>query len=326
MAKVLIIKLGYSETIDAEISRVSSLGDTLRTTVVLHEFQNDHVTWLVDEKAYELIEGNPLIHRPLIYDLTSVLQLESEHFDTVINFEKVPGICALADRIRAWKRYGFAFDPIKGEAVSRDGSERVFTLCKSLTEKRSHREPWQKMLIEMIGGTWSGQEYILGYKPHTQERFDFGLNHVVGPKWPTKAWPRAQWEAVANALESMGYSVSWQEGLANLKEYSDWINSCRVLITTDSLGFHLALALRKHTLALYGPTNSNETFMYGRGASLHAENFSCLPCLSNICRNDRFCMNEIDPILVIETAKKLLKERTAFHRLTANASIAAAPN
>ena len=33
--KVLIIKLGYSETLDPEIGRVPSLGDVMRTTVIL---------------------------------------------------------------------------------------------------------------------------------------------------------------------------------------------------------------------------------------------------------------------------------------------------
>jgi len=34
--KILIIKLGYSETLDPEIGRVPSLGDVLRTTPILH--------------------------------------------------------------------------------------------------------------------------------------------------------------------------------------------------------------------------------------------------------------------------------------------------
>ena len=54
MAKILIVKMGYSETLDSHMSRISSLGDVLRTTVILHLFKNDHVTWLVDEKAYLL--------------------------------------------------------------------------------------------------------------------------------------------------------------------------------------------------------------------------------------------------------------------------------
>ncbi|HCJ65939.1 MAG TPA: glycosyl transferase, partial [Elusimicrobia bacterium] len=67
MAKVLIIKLGYSETLDKEISVTSSLGDVLRTTIILNYFKNDVVTWLVDEKAYPLLEGNPYVKRILIF-------------------------------------------------------------------------------------------------------------------------------------------------------------------------------------------------------------------------------------------------------------------
>ncbi|MDP2946470.1 MAG: glycosyltransferase family 9 protein, partial [bacterium] len=92
MAKILIIKLGYSETLDAEISRKSSLGDVLRTTVLLHAFKDDNVTWIVDERAFPLLEENPYIKQILIFDLISVLQLMSEEFDMIINFEKVPGI------------------------------------------------------------------------------------------------------------------------------------------------------------------------------------------------------------------------------------------
>src|SRR5512145_2420575 len=130
MAKVLIIKLGYSETIDPEISRTSSLGDVLRTTVILYPFKDDHVTWLVDAAAYPLLEGNPFINRILIFDLASVLQLQKERFDTVINLEKVPGVCALADSVSAWRRYGFRFDEQRGEAEAYDGCEKVFSLCK----------------------------------------------------------------------------------------------------------------------------------------------------------------------------------------------------
>ncbi len=39
--KVLIIKLAYSETLDEEIGLETSLGDMLRTTVVLHLFKDE---------------------------------------------------------------------------------------------------------------------------------------------------------------------------------------------------------------------------------------------------------------------------------------------
>lgn len=308
--KALIIKLGHSETLDAEISRTSSLGDVLRTTVVLHELKDHHITWLVDEAAYELIENNPYIDRPMVYDLSSVLQLQNEYYDTIINFEKVPGICALAENIKARHRFGFGFDPILGEATSRDGAEKVFTLCKNISDKKNHSESWQKILIEMIGGKWNFQEYVLGYQPKSKPVYDFGFNFVVGPKWPTKAWSLNNWKSLESKMAAKGKSVSWQTGLANLKEYMEWINSCHTLVTCDSLGFHLALALKKRVVVLYGPTNSNETFMYNRGIGVKAQNFSCMPCLQPKCVNDTFCMDSISVDSVFAAAL-LVKESSS---------------
>lgn len=303
--KVLIIKLGYSETLDPEVSRTTSLGDVLRTTVILHAFRDCEVTWLVDEKAYPLLEGNPHIRRILSYDLTSVLQLKAESFDTVVNFEKVPGICALADSINAWRRFGFRFDAASGEARAYDGCERVFTLCKDTEEKRHHTESWQQMLMDIVGAPWTGQEYVLGYKPKGKVTHDVGFNHIVGPKWPTKAWPEAHWKRLEALLAPA--SVSWQKGLNNLYEYIEWVHSCRALVTTDSLGLHIALALRKPVVVLYGPTHANETYLYGRGSAIYPKGYDCLPCFSPTCHQPVHCLQTITPEQVAESFRALAR-------------------
>ncbi len=301
--KVLVIKLGYSETIDPEIGRITSLGDVLRTTVILHHFKDAHVTWLVDEKALALLEGNPLIHRILTYDLSSVLQLQHERFDTVINFEKVPGVCALADSINAWRRYGFRFDDQTGTAKAYDRCESVYTLCQNPDIKKRHTESWQKILLETIGAEWKGQEYILGYRPRTPETFDVGFNHAVGSKWPTKAWPQEHWKELERLLAPR--TVTWQKGFDDIHEYIDWINTCRTLVTNDSLGLHIALALRKNVIVLYGPTNSNETFFYDRGVGLYPEGYDCLPCFSPVCTQEVHCLKTITPRQVLNELDRL---------------------
>jgi heptosyltransferase-2 len=293
--KVLIVKLGYSETLDKDVSRTTSLGDVLRTTVVLHHFKDDQVTWLVDEKAYPLLDGNPYIHRILNYDLSSVLQLQNERFDTVINFEKVPGLCALADSIRAWRRYGFRFDAETGEALAYDGCEQVFSLIRDPQKKRTHTTSWQQILMEMIGSRWKGQEYILGYRPRSKAVYDVGMNHMVGSKWPTKTWPEPYWKELARRVEEEGHSVSWQQGLADIYQYADWVNSCRALVTCDSLGLHIALALKKQVVVLYGPTNSNETYLYDRGVGIFPKGYDCLPCFSGVCDQEVHCMKTVKP-------------------------------
>ena len=306
MAKVLIIKLGYSETMDAGISKVTSLGDVLRSTVILHLFKDDQVTWLVDEGAYPLLEGNPYIHRLLPYDLSSVLQLQRERYDTVVNLEKVPGICALADSINAWRRYGFRFDEVSGQAQPYDGCQTVFALCGDEKLKQEHTVSWQESLLRIVGGVWEGQEYILGYRPRSEERFDIGLNWAVGSKWPNKGWPTGRWDELEEMI-SGDYSVSSQQGMENLNLYMEWINSCRLLVTNDSLGLHIALALGKKVVVLYGPTNPHETCFYGRGELLYPEvGYDCIPCLKQVCRRERSCMDSISPRRVKERIDRLL--------------------
>ncbi|MBI5483419.1 MAG: glycosyltransferase family 9 protein [Deltaproteobacteria bacterium] len=306
MAKILIIKLGYSETIDAGISTVPSLGDVLRTTVILHPFKGDNVTWLVDEGAYPLLKNNPYINRILTYDLSSVLQLQRERYDTVINLEKGPGICALADSINAWRRYGFRFDEQSGTALAYDGCEWLFNLCSDKNLKKTHPASWQESLLKIIGASWEGQEYLLGYHPATREVHDVGFNWAVGSKWPNKGWPGRHWEELKTLLQGER-SCSMQQGMDNLNLYMDWINSCRLLVTNDSLGLHIALALKKKVVVLYGPTNPNETWFYGRGELLFPDvEYDCIPCLGPVCSRNTCCMEFISPHAVKERIDRLL--------------------
>jgi len=320
MAKILIIKLGYSETLDAEISRKSSLGDVLRTTVLLHAFKDDQVTWLVDEHAFPLLEGNPYIKQLLIFDVISVLQLMAEEFDMVINFEKVPGICALVSKINAWKHAGFRFDAKEGVAKAYDGAEDILSMCLNVDKKRDGKIYWQQALMEMIGKRWNGEEYILGYKPKSSERFDVGLNHKVGGKWPNKAWPEDYWHELFDLLAGQN-TVSWQRGTENIKEYIEWINSCRLIVTNDSLGLHIALALKKKVVVLFGPTAHSEIYMYNRGVIVLPEknDYDCLPCLTSTCVRERSCMYDISPKKVFGIIENIWKggdlvERDSYSR------------
>lgn len=308
MAKVLIIKLGYSETLDKDISATTSLGDVLRTTVILNFFKADDVSWLVDKKASALLEKNPLINRVLVYNLETVLQLARERFDTVINLEKVPGICALADSINAWRRFGFRFDEYRGQAQSYDGAEKVLALSLSLYEKRKSKKYWQEALVEMVGKSWKGEEYILGYKPKGKAIYDIGFNWAVGDKWKNKAWPKEYWQDLEKLLKDK-YSITWQRGLDNLSDYIEWINSCRLVVTNDSLGMHLAIALKKQVIAFFGPSSSNEVYLYNRGKILLPKTgYKCMPCLQRECFQKTNCLRFIKPKDVLREIERLYRK------------------
>jgi len=307
----LIIKLGYSETLDPEIGGYTSLGDVLRTTPILHCFKNDHITWLVDESAYPLLKNNSFINRILFYNLTTVLQLQEEQFDIVINLEKVPGICALAGNIKAWLRFGYRFDSALGEARSYENSHNAFQVYNDLENKKQARHIWQEILFEMIGQKWHGEKYIFAERPKTNNNI-IGLNYLIGRKWPSKAWPRKKWDDLSKLLEKNGYEISWQDGRNDLETYIDWVNRCNVIITADSLGLHLAIALQKNIIALFGPTLEHEVYLYDLGYKILPDaTYDCIPCLKNQCREKVPCMDTIS----IETVFKKIKEITWWGKL-----------
>lgn len=311
--KVLIFKMGYSETLDKDAdSRKASLGDVLRCTPLLHLYKKDHVTWVTSQEALPLIENNSYVDKLLVFDPVTTLQLQSEQFDTVINLEKVPGICALADKIpSAWRHYGFRFNTQTGMAEAYDRAFEVLAVSSDPKAKKENQKTSQELLFEMVGAKWNGEEYILSYQPKTQEKYDIGLNIKVGEKWPTKFWPIKNWNKLEEVLKKE-YSVTRQDKqdpkiLANLHDYMDWINSCKMIVTNDSLGLHLALAFKKKVLSLFGPTPHKEVYFYGRGKAILPKDIpECMPCYSSKCLNDNLCINSIIPEEVYTQIKKEL--------------------
>lgn len=303
MVKILIIKLGYSETLDYEVSKTVSLGDVVRTTPILEalkeKYPKSNIVFLTDYKAKELVENNRYIDKLLIWDEFIGFLLLREKFDIVINLEKHPGICALTDMIDAWQKFGFRLD--KNFEIAE--YEKNVSFIDYINNKKLKKDYWQKILIEHLGIEWKEQKYSLGYKPKTSEVFDVGLNYQVGSKWPTKAMSKHKWEKLHDSLTKKGFKVDWQRGLNNLQEYMDWINSCKLIVTHDSLGLHLAMALDKKVIGLFGSTDFNEIFPYGSVKFLHAKS-ECkkIPCYQPSCDYEKFCMDEFD---IEELAKEI---------------------
>ena len=182
--KVLIIKIGLSEVLDNRVDGTISLGDVMRCTAILNLYKSDKVTWLTAREAVPLLIDNPYIDRVLVYDLTTVLQLQAEHFDTIVNLEKVPGICALTDSIKAWKRYGFRFDTMNGDAEAYLGAQETLELSSNTQiKKRNEKNLFLENLFQIVGDTWNGEEYVLGYQPKNKEVYDIGFNTHNGRRF-----------------------------------------------------------------------------------------------------------------------------------------------
>ena len=93
--------------------------------------------------------------------------------------------------------------------------------------------------------------------------------------------------------------------MKDIHPYIDWLNKSKLIITNDSLGLHLAIALKKKILGLFGPTHPREIYFYGRGkAILPEERDECMPCFAPQCKKySESCMSKISPEMVADKIK-----------------------
>ncbi len=71
-------------------------------------------------------------------------------------------------------------------------------------------------------------------------------------------------------------------------------NAADIVITGDSYGMHLAIALKKHVLVWFGVSCPEEIDLYDRGAKFIPEVLFCSPCWKKKCPYDLECIKMID--------------------------------
>ncbi|MCS7151636.1 MAG: glycosyltransferase family 9 protein [Endomicrobia bacterium] len=91
-----------------------------------------------------------------------------------------------------------------------------------------------------------------------------------------------------------------------LRQFFSLVNLCDVVITSDSLALHIALALKKKVVVLFGPTSANEIELYGLGTKI-VSNKSCVVCYRRNCDKKPDCMETITPVRVYHELLKILK-------------------
>ncbi|MGO9482653.1 MAG: glycosyltransferase family 9 protein [Candidatus Kryptoniota bacterium] len=71
-------------------------------------------------------------------------------------------------------------------------------------------------------------------------------------------------------------------------------NAADIVITGDSYGMHLAIALKKYVLAWFGVSCWTEIDLYDRGAKFIQEDIFCSPCWKKTCPYHLECIEKID--------------------------------
>jgi lipopolysaccharide heptosyltransferase II len=96
-------------------------------------------------------------------------------------------------------------------------------------------------------------------------------------------------------------------GALSLTEMVEWIRLCDAMVTNDTGPMHVAAALGRPVVALFGPTEPRRTGPYGQLEHVLRLDLSCSPCLKSVCHFEEpeECLRALPPAAVFERLQKL---------------------
>ncbi|MBP1711710.1 MAG: glycosyl transferase family 9 [Deltaproteobacteria bacterium] len=288
----IIIKTSYTNIANGELK--SNFGDLLRTSLLPNCLNSDFL-WLTDARSIDLLKYFVDVQKIRVLDRVVPMEdvLSARH---VYNLDNYFYNGNLLEHITGhW--HGYVWN---GERLI---PENEMIAAAASYAQISDQRSMQELIVRGLGLEWDEQDYPQS-RLLVKETIDIGFNWHVDPKWIAKTWPEAYWEELEKILHQR-YTVSWQKGIHHFDEYIHWLSACKVIVTCETLGLHLASALRKKVIAIVGPMKTNE-YTYGRIEMIKPSSRDCMPCESPECKMGNSCLGEITPERVSEAIKKLM--------------------
>lgn len=95
-----------------------------------------------------------------------------------------------------------------------------------------------------------------------------------------------------------------------------FMDICDIVVTGDSFGMHLAIALKKFVIAWFGLSCWNEIDLFDRGEKLYPAQLECAPCWKKSCPYNLECIEMID----LEKIAELVRKFSLVKRLVSQAN------
>jgi ADP-heptose:LPS heptosyltransferase len=279
--KVLIIKLGAK-------------GDVVRSLSVLKpirkKHKNVHITWLITKSNKGVLKGQK-VDTILTLSPETQLRLEIEKFDHVYNLEYDMPASAIMTKIKAKNKYGYYLDEKALPATYLPEGQQFLDIAFSDKLNLKNTKTYQKMIFDALGLEYNRETYKLKidkeYKRNFKEKNSIkedeiivGINLGTAKRWPSKAWKK---QYIIDLIKKLPYKViilggpheiELQKEIAELtgaipndpkntdQEFFSVVDICNVVITGDTFALHVALGLKKPTVALLFCTSANEIETY----------------------------------------------------------------
>ena len=262
--RIAVIRLGAMGDIIHALPAVASLKSSLPRC---------HLTWIVDRKWTALLESNPFIDEVIPVDSSSVSgvfaargQVRQQHFDFAVDFQGLIKSAAIASGSRADRIYGYHYRDLREKMAGlfyshpvKACATHVVDRCLELAAAAGATSMVRSFPLPAGSpeGTLPGEPYILACP-------------LAG--WPAKQWPLADYETLRERLlRECGMKLVLNgppgSGLPHVTGIAGLIDATRRaagVVGIDSGPLHLAAALGKSGVAIYGPTDPARNGPFGK--------------------------------------------------------------
>lgn len=322
--------------------KLSSMGDIFHTYPAISDLARMHpdaeLSWLVDQNFAEIAGWHPFVKRVISLPLrnarkeggvkhraqlrAALTQVKSEKFDLVIDAQGLWKSSLLALRAKG-ERHGFDFNSIRERPaslfynrkwrVSRDlhAIERVRSLfahaigydLENLPIAGLSAQDWprpenapKRYAIVFPFTTWETKHWLDAHWRKLLAEVSGDIPVMIG-------WGSAEEQAGAKNLASGIKGVETFKSRMSLADMAAWIANAEWIVGMDTGFVHLADAMGKPVLGLFGPTDPDRSGACGANGSNLNIDLHCMPCHKKTCSNQNKkgepkCMAGLTPEIV----------------------------
>jgi lipopolysaccharide heptosyltransferase II len=304
------------------------------------------VYWWIDSNLAPLLEGDPDLaglvhfhrrrwaaphHWPEIWH--SVRWLRAQRFDWVIDLQSL-----MRTGIFAWLANGKL---TIGLDEPREGARGFYDLIVSRPSRYTHAADWYLHVLNRLGVPLHRDFQWLPRRGSVADsiRRKWATNGIrwiaiqPGARWLNKRWPVEHYAALVGRLQkcyphcrfailggaedrALGETITRAggpncldlTGKLSLPEMVEWIRMSELMITNDTGPMHVAAALGKPVVALFGPTEPRRTGPYGQLDHVLQLDLQCVPCMKSHCRYYKplECLRALPPSAAFAAAQARL--------------------
>lgn len=262
------------------VVRLSSMGDVIHALPAVaslkHSFPHSHVSWVIRTRWMPLLEGNPFVDEVIPFDRTvrgiiaTRRRLREQKFDLAVDLQGLIQSAMVASAARPDRIVGFHRSQLREKAATLFYSLSVETRAPHVVDRNLE-------LAAAAGASSLVHTFSLpqGSPEGTLPEGKFVLASPLAG-WGSKQWPVEFYQELAARLE-VPLVVNGPPGAAeilskirgahvHLSGVAGLIDATRraqAVVGVDSGPLHLAAALSKPGVAIFGPTDPLRNGPYG---------------------------------------------------------------